>query len=301
MDVAKRFAGTLIGCALGDAIGELAFGCRDREQLFERVQAADVLRYTDDTAMTIALAESLLAVGDVDGRSVGDAFRAHFEREPWRGYGPGPPRIFDTVSRGECDYEEAARRLYHGEGSFGNGAAMRIAPVGLCFGGAVDLYEKVRTSAVVTHAHPVGVDGAAVQAKAVAVALCSEGALDADVFAAELIVFARTEEVRRKMERMRELLLRDAPAPQAARELGFSVAVHESMPFALYCFLRHPDSYGACLECAVLHGGDRDTMGAMAGAVSGARLGVEAIPADWWEKLENASAIGRLARRLESR
>jgi poly(ADP-ribose) glycohydrolase ARH3 len=76
--------------------------------------------------------------------------------------------------------------------------------------------------------------------------------------------------------------------------------VHESMPFALYAFLRHPQSFEDCLFCAIMNGGDRDTLGAMACGVSGAYLGVEAIPRAYREKLENCEYIESLARKLHS-
>jgi len=97
---------------------------------------------------------------------------------------------------------------------------------------------------------------------------------------------------------VRALIAGDVPPPDAARRLGRSVAVHESMPFAVYAFLRHPQAFEECLFCAVLHGGDRDTLGAMACAVSGAYLGVEAIPPAWRAKIENRSHIEDLADKL---
>ncbi len=100
------------------------------------------------------------------------------------------------------------------------------------------------------------------------------------------------------MELVRELIAEEAPPDRAADAIGRSVLVHESMPFALYAFLRHPESFADCLYCAVLNGGDRDTLGAMAGAISGAYLGVDAIPSVWRERLENRDDIEGLARRL---
>ena len=74
--------------------------------------------------------------------------------------------------------------------------------------------------------------------------------------------------------------------------------MHESMPFALYSFLRHAKSFEDCLFCAILHGGDLDTLGAMACAISGAYVGIKAIPESWREKLENRLYIEDLASRL---
>jgi poly(ADP-ribose) glycohydrolase ARH3 len=70
------------------------------------------------------------------------------------------------------------------------------------------------------------------------------------------------------------------------------------MPFAIYSFVRCPHSFEDCLDCAIMHGGDRDTLGAMAGAISGAYLGVEAIPSGWRAKLENRQTIEELALEL---
>jgi len=74
-----------------------------------------------------------------------------------------------------------------------------------------------------------------------------------------------------------------------------------NLVFALYSFLRHPKSFEDCLFCAILHGGDRDTLGAMAFAVSGAYLWIESIPQSWRHKLENRSYIEDLALRLSER
>ena len=293
----------MIGSALGDAIGELAFRYRTAADLDDAVDRLDTLIYTDDTAMALALAESLLAVGDIDTQQLGKTFHTHFEREPWRGYGPGPPTIFAHVTQSRIDYTRAAQALYGGAGSLGNGAAMRIAPVGLFFARSYDLYDKAAASAVVTHAHPVGVDGAALQARAVGLAAVSmsDQRIDPRSFVSELVAFARTAEMRDKLEQVRALLISSERPSVAAAQLGLSVAVHESMPFALYAFLRHVQDYVACVSCAVLNGGDRDTMGAMAGAISGAYLGIGAIPPAWRDKLENRQWIEELAHSLANR
>ncbi|NIO70483.1 MAG: hypothetical protein GTN71_16010 [Anaerolineae bacterium] len=300
IDLKSKFLGGMVGSALGDAIGELAFRGLGEASLRAEIAQRDALIYTDDTAMAIGLAESITQVGRLDEQHLGDTFRANFQREPWRGYASGPPTVFSLVERHGMSYSEAARSLFGGQGSFGNGAAMRIAPVGLFFHDSPDLYEQARASASVTHAHPIGADGAAVLAWAVAqaVKLDPQEPFPFERFSQGLMDFARTPEIRDKMVLVRSLIAEDTPPSDAARRLGRSVAVHESMPFALYAFLRHPQSFEACLFCAILHGGDRDTLGAMACAVSGAYLGVEAIPLAWREKLENRKHIEDLADKL---
>ena len=97
--------------------------------------------------------------------------------------------------------------LFGGRGSFGNGAAMRIAPLGLLYYNSQKIYELACASAEVTHAHPIGKDGAAVQALAVAqaVQLDSTKEFRPEQFLRRLIDCARTGEIREKLELLKEL------------------------------------------------------------------------------------------------
>jgi poly(ADP-ribose) glycohydrolase ARH3 len=292
-----KYLGGMVGSALGDAIGELAFRFPEEGRLRAAIATDPLLRYTDDTAMALGLAESLAERRDLDPRHLGQTFHRHFSQEPWRGYASGPPTIFQMVERSGLPYEEAARHLFAGQGSMGNGAAMRVAPLGLFFHDARDLYDRAAASAAVTHAHPLAQDGAAVQAAAVglAVQLNPGKPFSPDAFLRRMQGLARTPELKEKLSLLRTLLKSRVPAPQAAGILGQSVLVQESLPFALFAFLARPHSFEDCLMGAVLNGGDRDTLGAMAGAISGAYLGAAAIPALWREKLENLDLIEKAA------
>jgi poly(ADP-ribose) glycohydrolase ARH3 len=296
-DIKSKFLGAMLGSALGDAVGELAFSNPLLNPLLEQIERLAQLEYTDDTAMTMGLAESIAEKGCVVEGHLGDTFARNFEREPWRGYASGPPTVFAVVQREGISYPDAAGRLFGGSGSFGNGAAMRIAPVGLFFCTSEHLYDHACRSARVTHSHPVGMDGAAVQALAVAQALTWDPTQDFSwqAFLHRLIGASRTAEIREKMKRVEEMIADEVPPEQAVLETGPSVAVQESMPFAVYAFLRHRSSYEECILCATLNGGDRDTLGAMAGAISGAYLGVEAIPENWLCKMENLDILKDLA------
>lgn len=292
----SKILGGMLGSAVGDAIGELAFHYPDKESLIKQLELTSEFSYTDDTAMAIGLAESIIESGGLDQHHLGETFRRNFLREPWRGYASGPPTIFSQVTEHGITYREAAQKIFGGLGSFGNGGAMRIVPVGLFFHQARDLYDRASASAEVTHTHPVGIDGAAVQACAVAqaVRLDPMKKFSTDDFIQGLVNFSRTQEIESKMELVKNLIADDSPPALAAERIGRSVAVQESMPFAIYSFLHHPTSFEDCLFCAVLNGGDRDTLGAMAGAISGAYLGLESIPENWRQKLENKDYIEEL-------
>jgi poly(ADP-ribose) glycohydrolase ARH3 len=296
-DLKSKFIGGMVGSALGDAIGELAFMYPQEAFLRSVLDQLSEFRYTDDTAMAIGLAESIIKAGGIDEQNLGKTFADNFAREPWRGYASGPPTVFSMVEKSGISYRNAAKSLFGGQGSLGNGAAMRIVPLGLFFYHSKDIYEKACASARVTHAHPVGMDGAAVQAFAVsqAVKIDPQQEFPLKTFMEVLLGTAKTPEVRGKMELVRLLIAEDVPPDKAARRIGRTVAVHESMPFAVYSFLRHVLSFEDCLFCAIMNGGDRDTLGAMAGAISGAYLGIDSVPQYWRQKLENLSYIKKLA------
>jgi len=298
----SKFLGGMIGCAIGDAIGELAFLYPKKDKLCHKIDKTNQLCYTDDTAMAIGIARSIIEKGDIEEEHLGKKLSDEFYREPWRGYASGPPAVFRMVKEKGIPYHEAAKMLFYGEGSFGNGAAMRIAPVGLFFYNAFPelFYEKAKISACVTHAHPIGIDGAVIQARAVSIAtrLNPVEEFFFEDFIDELIRFAKTYEMKTKMEMVKSLLEEDVTPKIAASRLGMSVAVYESVPFAIYSFLKYSKSFKECLLCAVLNGGDRDTLGAMACSISGAYLGIDAIPKKWIKKLENFLLIKNLALEL---
>lgn len=302
INLESKFLGGMVGSALGDAIGEMAFRYRHEEVLLEAVEKADQLEYTDDSAMAIGIAESLDEIGEIETQHLGETFRRNYEREPWRGYASGPPTIFSKVRRG-ASYTDAAESLFGGSGSFGNGAAMRIAPVGLYFHDSADFYVQAEASARVTHCHPLGVDGAAVLAKAIAMAANLSPAHEFPLpdFCRELRAFVRTAEFQEKMHLVEEMAAGEMDIRDAAHRLGTNVTAHGSVPYAIFAFLRSPGSFEQCLLNAALVGGDRDTLGAMACGVSGAYLGIEAIPRQWRGKLENGAYIESLARRLAER
>lgn len=299
MQLTSKFMGALVGMALGDAIGELAYRFPRRPHLFTEVNQTEKLIYTGDTAIVIALAESLLEKGDVEPEHIGQCFREHYDAQPHRCFGPGLPKIFKLVSDLGLEYTAAARKLYDGTGSMGNGAAMRVPPVALRYFSSTDLYQKAQLSAAVTHIHPIGTDGAAVMAKAIAMnVLAPARGFNRATYVENLAQFATTAEIRTKMLKVGELSVNKAAAYDAAQQLGRSITVQESMPFAIFCFINNAEDFVETIGTAISNGGDSNTLGAMAGALSGAYLGIEGIPAAWRAKIENLEIIESLAQRL---
>ena len=296
-----RFRGCILGQAVGDALGA-PFETMPASAIYygfgfaRKIIAAppvDRLEYTDDTQMMIGVAETLISHGRIRQEELMAAFVANFD--PARAYGPGTHQIIDFAAAGG-DWRSLSATIFPG-GSLGNGAAMRVAPIGLLFHEDLErVAEEAVHSAVLTHSHPIGVDGARLLAIAIAIAI-RDPAFDRAAFFAELIHQVATEEFSEAVTQASQLTLNDNVS-----QLGTSLEAHRSVPTAIACFASYPESYADAVGRAVGLGGDTDTLAARTGALSGAHLGIQGVPAHLLALLEN-DTMGRdylddLARRL---
>lgn len=304
MNLEEKFLGGLIGSALGDSIGQLAFNHSNSEALKQDIKQCSVLRYTDDTAMALGIAESLIInQGKIISEHLGKTFHENYLREPDRGYAIGPPSIFSMVENQNLTYLQAASRLFDRRGSFGNGASMRIIPVGLFFFDSEYLYEEATKSAIVTHTHPLGVDGAAVLAKGISMVVPlipeeQDKSQNWDYFIFQLQKFAKTVDFKDKMRMVKELSKKGESLKNASFILGADITAQRSVPFAIYSFIKNPYSFEECLLDSILISEDRDTIGAMVGGLLGSFLGIHKIPSTWRNKLEDNDYITEITKEL---
>lgn len=292
IDLKERFRGALVGVAIGDALGAPVEGRPHVESSY--LESLDVdpisLTYTDDTAMTIGVAESLLSCRGFDGGHMATTLADVYESEPWRGYGPGPPKVFARLRQG-VPWNEAAINLYGGQGSLGNGGAMRVAPVALFAYPDLELTVEIAAqSARITHSHPGGVDGAVVQAVALGRVL-QEDPLDPEEIVDHALRLVTTSEFQTKLGLLEENL----PQPVAdglVSQLGRGVEAHASVVTALACFLSSTDSFPRAVKTAIALGGDTDTIASMTGALAGAYRGMDQIPPRWLDVEGTERLIG---------
>ncbi|MFO8075035.1 MAG: ADP-ribosylglycohydrolase family protein [Egibacteraceae bacterium] len=292
-------AGALLGTLLGDAVGAPSEGAAATSlakagQRVERALAAAPLRYTDDTQLALALGEHLRDHPLVEHDALAEGILAVLE--PWRGYGGGMLALVEEWRRGRPT-DEAATAIFP-DGSFGNGAAMRIAPVGVRWADEPwQLANVAARSASLTHAHPLGVDAAVAQATAVGVAT-TRGRFGADEVA---YVAARAQQpaLGELLRAARSLLAdhdadADAAVGTVAEVLGTDVAAQRSVPTAIWAAAAAADTAEA-VTLALALGGDVDTIAAMAGAIRGAADGATTLPEAWLaavEEPERARALG---------
>jgi len=292
-----HYCGALLGLALGDALGASHEGGPLARLLWRFIGSTKggLRRFTDDTQMSLDLAESLLSCGDVDQDDLATRFSRSYRWD--RGYGPGAAKVLKRIRSGK-GWREASRSVYP-NGSFGNGGAMRAPVVGLFFRRFPDhLASAARRSAEVTHAHPLGMEGAALIAEATAAALDGadgRGILERAASAAssaeyvDVLALARAWLDSRTTSSARDVRVR----------LGTGITAPRSCVTALYLagrFLQDP--LEALLRFVADAGGDVDTVGAMAGAIWGARNGYASLPSSVVRTIEDAARIGDIAMQL---
>jgi ADP-ribosylglycohydrolase len=223
------------GAIAGDIIGSLYEGRPIKTKQFNLFDRKAV--FTDDTVLTAATAYAILY-----DLPYGEAYKKFGRAYPARGYGFNFQNwLASTISK---PY-----------GSFGNGSAMRVSPVGWAFTTAAEVLEQARKSAACTHNHPEGIKGA--QAVALAVFLARRGKAKKDI--REEITNRFGYNLGRGLETIR-------PA------YSFQVSCQESVPEAIIAFLESTD-YEDAVRNAVSLGGDSDTQACIAGSIAEAFYG----------------------------
>jgi poly(ADP-ribose) glycohydrolase ARH3 len=281
----RRRRGALLGCCVGDAFGRPFEGiprsdARLPALLAGRARSADPWDYSDDTQMMISVAESFLRCGRVDAIDLLDKLVANYE--PARGYGKGMKRICEELLAG-ARHDQVASSGW-AEGSRGNGAAVRVAPLACAIHDEAALIEAAQASARVSHAHPRAVGGCVLMALAVSRALRhpSMNSWDPLEFLAALSRSPHLDaSYSYKLGEVALLVRAGATASMAAAALGNGVMAEESVPFALFAFARFVPSFEQVTVEAASGGGDTDTIAAMSCTLAGALLGDDAIPAQW--------------------
>lgn len=296
---ADCLAGSILGQALGDALG---FVVEARPIQIARVYVEGWLRagragewphpqfpfgqYSDDTQLARELLRSYLASSGWSAPAFAARLATLFREGRDVGAGPGTRSAALRLDSGVPWNESGTPGPYAG-----NGAAMRAGPLGLLLPERGAMCRAAREQATITHLDPRCAAGAVAVARAVAIA-SGRGSIDNSSFLEDLAGCAAAAD-RSVAEAIRDLSEWLPLSPERAAHhvhesgldpahkdgwRGISAFITPSVLWSLYAFLRSPDDYWETVCTAIGVGGDTDTMAAIAGAISGARLGVEALP-----------------------
>jgi ADP-ribosylglycohydrolase len=283
---------SLDGLSVGDAFGQMLSTCaRSARSVVE----GDGLPsgpwwHTDDTQMALAIVEELTAHGQIATDSLAKRFVERFQADPGRGYGKGARMQLEEIARG-ASWRQTSSAAFSGRGSKGNGSAMRSAPLGAWF--ADDLAKVVSEStqsSIVTHSHPEGIAGSVAVSIATAVAWQSRYLEIQDARNAIWDAVIERTPVGETHEGIRKarLVPLEISAEYAARILGsgFLVTAPDTVPFSLWCAIRHLDDYREALFATLEGDGDCDTNCAIVGGIVALFVGREGIPPPWLQTRE---------------
>ncbi|MEV0430781.1 ADP-ribosylglycohydrolase family protein [Micromonospora sp. NPDC050495] len=276
----------LTGLSVGDALGSRFFVPGGAVAPWPDALPPGPWPWSDDTEMACSVLGVLAAHGRMEPDALALALAAHYD--PARRYGAGAVELLELIRAG-TPWPVAAASAFDGQGSYGNGAAMRVAPLGAWHADSVRrAADQARASAEVTHAHPEGIAGAV--AVAVAASLAARARLDGDrpeparLLTAVAGLLEPAGEVHRGIRRATALLGRPAVEVAEAVGNGSRITAPDTVPFSLWIAATLLHDYPAAIRVCVQAGGDVDTTAAIVGGVVAAYTGVGTpggVPEGW--------------------
>jgi len=225
----------MIGALTGDIVGSIYEWNNIKTTDFPLFQ--DHCRFTDDSVLTVALAESIMT-----GEAYGPLMKRYCRRYPDAGYGKN--FLHWAQSDDPCPYH-----------SWGNGAAMRISPAAWAFDSLSEVLQKAEEYSVLTHDHPEGIRGA--QATAAAVYLGRSGASKQEI--RNFVTDKFSYDLSRSCDEIRP-------------DYSFDVSCQGTVPQALAAFLESSD-FESAIRLAISLGGDSDTLAGITGGIAQAYYG----------------------------
>jgi ADP-ribosylglycohydrolase len=300
MDVNKA-KGVIFGLAIGDALGMPTEFLSLSQIKAEYGQAGiidlpDPALFTDDSQMAIAIAEALIKTSDQDIGSIMEAVKDEFVKwlhSPENNRAPGKACL-----TGVRNMERGIHWTKSGVGrSKGCGSAMRAAPIGYLYQHDPQKLKQVaHATGTCTHGHPTA------DAACIGAAYLAKLALDGtppEKMIPEMLSF--TEKISSEFDEAIpkiEKCLDWENEEKALSFLGEGWIAEEAVALALYCFLKCPDSYEKVVIRGVNTNGDSDSVACIGGSISGAYLGIDAIPEGWTKRIEKSTYLDDLATRL---
>lgn len=271
---------SLTGLSVGDGFGEQFF-TKSWEAVEARKLPEGTWKWTDDTHMAFSIVEELLDHEQIDQDSLARRFAERYREEPWRGYGAGAMKLLSAYADG-AEWRMESLALFDG-GSYGNGAAMRAAPIGGYFWGDPERASaQAEKSAAVTHAHPEGKAGAIAVAAAASLAPMKQ-ALRGKEFLEPLLDFTPDGLTKAGIEEATRIGPEEHARAASVLGTGAQIAAFDTVPFCLWVVAHHGFDFEQALWTTVAGLGDRDTTCAIVGGI--VALNAD-IPDNWLDRCE---------------
>lgn len=293
MEAIERALNSLYGLWIGDAFGgnfefEHVDWKRPKRAEASRELPSPTWRYTDDTQMALSIYDVLKTNKEIQSDLLAKSFVENFDIS--RGYGLGAEQLLQDIQNGG-EWQKLSTAMFDWSGSFGNGSAMRVAPIGAHFCDDIQaVVENARRSSIVTHTHIDAIAGA------ISVALASAQTSlfqkqnqvpDRTTFWQTILENTPDSQVKEKI-RIASTLGKTYSTQDVAKLLGsgWNISAVDTVPFALWCAITHIDDFEEALWQTISVGGDTDTTGAIVGGIVASYQTRQALPQKWIDKCE---------------
>ncbi|WP_156726377.1 ADP-ribosylglycohydrolase family protein [Streptomyces apocyni] len=280
----ERALASLRGLAVGDALGAQFFVPANYPLLKRREVPPGPWPWTDDTEMASSVLSVLARHGRIDQDALARSFATHHDEG--RGYGPAVSRLLQSLEGGG-DWRQLASAMFKGQGSWGNGAAMRVAPLGAWYADDPEqATHQAEISAYPTHQHREGVVGSMAVAAAAALAAAPSGPPTPEALLDGVIALIPRSAVGAALRRARDMLdYGDATTVAAVLGCGRRTSAHDTVPFALWSAARGLGDFQRAFWVTAQVGGDMDTTCAIVGGVvASGRGGLGSEPPELWRE-----------------
>jgi len=288
IELAKK---SLKGLSIGDAFGESFFGKQDEmlQYIQTRKMPETTWEFTDDTVMAIAVFEQLEKNSTIIQDELAKAFVENHDKDINRGYGATARRILREIGEGG-DWKTISKGVFEGMGSMGNGAAMRVSPIGAYY---FDDLEKVKTlatqSAEITHANIEGITGAIAVAVATTIATrikINQQNIHPQQFIERVVNELPDSDTKSKIKKSLSIPYNyHIETVKSILGNGSKIMAQDTVPFCIWCAAHNLNDFEAALWKAVSILGDRDTICAIVGGI--AIMSTEKIPDTWVDAIED--------------
>ncbi|MCS3530252.1 ADP-ribosylglycohydrolase family protein [Chryseobacterium sp. JUb7] len=265
---------SLMGISIGDAFGECFFGEESlmKSYIHQRIIPESSLDFTDDTIMAIAVFKSLEKFGEINQDFLAEEFTRNYYLDINRGYGPSMHQYFRAIKSGE-NWKEVSYSKFEGQGSMGNGGAMRASVIGAYFYNDFDkLKLNAELSCEVTHANREAIEGTKAIALAAAFAVLEKLGLlklNQQDFIRKIQDELIDSDMKSKLNKA--LYLDGNPSIELLVKTlgnGIKMTAQDTVPLVIWMLSRYRNNFEECLWNTVSALGDRDTTCAMAGGIS---------------------------------
>ena len=283
---------SLKGISIGDAFGESFFGETDKmlTHIRERKMPKTSWEFTDDTVMAIAVYEQLKNNNDIDQNQLAKKFAINHEKDINRGYGATARMILREIGEGG-HWKEISQNVFEGMGSMGNGASMRVSPIGAYyFDDLKRVKELAIKSAEITHSNIEGITGAIAVAIATAIATqikLNNEEIEAVEFINRIVEVLPDTDTKSKIKKSTTVPYSyNIETVKSILGDGSKIIVQDTVPFSIWCSANNLMNFEEALWKAVSILGDRDTICAIVGGITIMSTDENRIPKKWLDSVE---------------